>query len=812
MERAASSPNPHLDAALAWARAGWRVFLLVPGTKKPFFQSHGFIDATNDERQIVQWWTAHPDANIGVRTGEGLVVVDIDVRHGKNGWASLATVGITPEMLNNMDTFTVTSPSNGSHFWFHSDEAVGSGTDVLGKDSGVDIRGEGGYIVVPPSIRPEGQYAVASCGNACDADGLPRLSKLANWSALGGKIHRPVPPPPPPRPEIPIDDAEMRWRVDRAKAYLAKCDGAVSGQGGHNRTFAVTSALVNGFLLPPDVALNLLLGDYNPRCSPPWSEQEFKHKVESAITAGPPEGKTYGWLLGDDAGSDMHGNDKPDRRAVTSPQNGAAHKETDWKLAAQEFVSKTGHAVQWRREGFYVYEPKIGAYRPRTDKELGAMISAFLPAALPNGQTVKCSANAERNILVALRATDNLDLLPPCFLSTGKPAGGWVAMHNGLLDIEAAARGEPIQPLRHSADFFSTFARPFDWEPDAQCPMWENLLAEAAPDPENRDMLQMLAGLALTDDVNYQVFFDLYGSGNNGKGVYKAVLQALIGLENICRIPLSDFTEKFVVGELTQKRLNMVGDTETADTATRYRPMGALEGILKEVTGGVDATMKLEPKGVQADTARPVTARCVFLTNTLTPWIDRTNAIWRRWRLIPFTVTIPEEKIDKDLANKIISQELPGVFAWAVRGLGKLRQHRTFPQSKAGQAIKDGHREVCDREGSFLRERYEVVQGGSIEVQAVYSAYRSWCEENGIQGILTKQNFSPHVLRVFAAANGQPGVEMGRAYFGRDGQAKTQQRAFINLACKKTVVQARGMTFHLAQDKQDISPYSYVRT
>lgn len=485
-----------------------------------------------------------------------------------------------------------------------------------------------------------------------------------------------------------------------------------------------------------------------------------------------------------------------DRRAVTSPQNGAGHKETDWKLAAQEFVAKTGRAVQWRREGYFVYEPKAGAYRLRTDKELGAMVSAFLPAVLPNGQTVKCSASAERNILVALRATDQLDLLPSCFLSTGKSAGGWVAMRNGLLDIEAAARGENVKLRPHSPDFFSTFARPFDWNPAATCPTWEKFLHEAAPDPENRSMLQKLAGLLLVEDASFQVFFDLYGRGQNGKGVFKAVLQALLGLENICRVPLSDFTEKFVVGELTQKRANLVGDAETVDGGTRFRPTGALEGILKEISGGPDATMKLEPKGVQAETARPVKARCVFLTNSLVPWVDRSNAIWRRWRLIPFTEKIPDDKVDKNLADRIVENELPGVFVWAVRGLGELRQCPTFPQSKAGQAIKDGHREQCDREAAFLHEKYEIVDGMSVEVAAVYSDYRDWCTANGIQGILTKQNFSQHVLRVFSDEAGHPLVQTERAYFDK-GVNKVQARAFINLAKRKQGFQVGHPELHL---------------
>lgn len=273
----------------------------------PLRESHGFKDASSDPAIVgrMPWQIDGEPCNIGVATGKGLVVLDVDCKGDKNGWVSLAAVGITPESLASLNTYTVTTPTGGRHFWFYSDDAVSTGTDVLGLGSGVDVRGEGGFIVVPPSRRPVGPYVVSSYGNACDAgDNLPRLSKLANWSALGGKIQRPVPPPPPPRPSIPISDAEMRQRMDRAKAYLRKCKGAVSGQGGHDRTFSIASTLVNGFLLPSDIALDLLLTDFNPRCSPPWAEKDLRHKVGSAGEKGPPEGKSYGWLLGPDATSE----------------------------------------------------------------------------------------------------------------------------------------------------------------------------------------------------------------------------------------------------------------------------------------------------------------------------------------------------------------------------------------------------------------------------------------------------------------------------------------------------------------------------
>lgn len=82
-----------------------------------------------------------------------------------------------------------------------------------------------------------------------------------------------------PRPKIYLDDSD---KVKRAKAYLEQVDPAVAGSNGHDTTFRAACSLVIGFDLSPDDAFALLANDYNPRCVPPWTEKELRHKVNSA--------------------------------------------------------------------------------------------------------------------------------------------------------------------------------------------------------------------------------------------------------------------------------------------------------------------------------------------------------------------------------------------------------------------------------------------------------------------------------------------------------------------------------------------------
>jgi hypothetical protein len=143
-----------LKAALAYARRGIPVFPCEPGGKAPLTYN-GFWDATTDSRRIGAWWARWPGANIGVPTGErsGLVVLDVDPRDG--GPESLAglerATGPLPE------TAKARTGGGGMHVFFRypAGEVVRNSTGRLGP--GLDVRGEGGYVVVPPS-RTRGAY------------------------------------------------------------------------------------------------------------------------------------------------------------------------------------------------------------------------------------------------------------------------------------------------------------------------------------------------------------------------------------------------------------------------------------------------------------------------------------------------------------------------------------------------------------------------------------------------------------------------------------------------------------------------------
>lgn len=154
-----TTDSPLLLAALAHAAAGRPVFPCArsgPHAKRPLVKA-GFKAATCDPAQIRAWWTQHPDALIAMPTGpeSNLWAFDIDVSHDKPGLASLAALEQAHAPLP--DTIRVTTASGGRHYWFRypSDRKVITRTAVA---EGIDTRGFGGYVIVPPSTSDVGTW------------------------------------------------------------------------------------------------------------------------------------------------------------------------------------------------------------------------------------------------------------------------------------------------------------------------------------------------------------------------------------------------------------------------------------------------------------------------------------------------------------------------------------------------------------------------------------------------------------------------------------------------------------------------------
>ncbi len=142
-----------LDAALYYASIKWPIFPCKPGTKVPdgAIVPHGVKHATIDAARIREWWRMNPNYNIGFACGgdHGIYVVDVDVDLEKeiNGLESLEKFQIIHGVVQN-------TPRGGKHLFYHSINKVANSPKFR---HGMEIRGTGYYVMLAPSVHPNGK-------------------------------------------------------------------------------------------------------------------------------------------------------------------------------------------------------------------------------------------------------------------------------------------------------------------------------------------------------------------------------------------------------------------------------------------------------------------------------------------------------------------------------------------------------------------------------------------------------------------------------------------------------------------------------
>ncbi len=216
--------------------------------------------------------TKGPSGGYGIQTGHfnGIFVVDLDVKNGKNGAAALEALAAGRPIP---DTLSVITPSGGGHLYFRlpADVYVPTTHSVLGP--GIDIQGEGSYVVGPGSPHKNGGIYQDVPGPLADPPAW-LLELVIGQSKASEPIETEHYTE---DPESPRGIRAIEW----AKAYLAEAEPAVLGQGGSDRLFAACCRLMYS-ALPLIVLRGLVEEIYNPRCEPPWSTQEIEHKLVDA--------------------------------------------------------------------------------------------------------------------------------------------------------------------------------------------------------------------------------------------------------------------------------------------------------------------------------------------------------------------------------------------------------------------------------------------------------------------------------------------------------------------------------------------------
>lgn len=254
MADAGKTPAQAGPAALAYLARGWSVIPVRAGAKRPIVRWEPFQNRLPTREEVEGWFRRWPDANLGIVTGavSGLVVLDVDPRHG--GEDSLSRLEEQHEALP--ETVEAMTGGGGRHLYFA--HPGGSVPNKVALAPGIDLRGDGGLVVAPPSLHPSGKRYV--------------------WEVS----HHPDDIAPVPVPPWLV--ALLRRDFSHPGHPLAYWRGLVRegvAEGERNNTIASLTGHLLWHEVDPEVVLELLLSWNRVRCRPPLDDEEVARTVES---------------------------------------------------------------------------------------------------------------------------------------------------------------------------------------------------------------------------------------------------------------------------------------------------------------------------------------------------------------------------------------------------------------------------------------------------------------------------------------------------------------------------------------------------
>jgi putative DNA primase/helicase len=572
---------------------------------------------------------------------------------------------------------------------------------------GIDVRGDGGYIVAPPSLHIGGRpYAIS-------VDHYPEeaaLAPLPDW--LLNLVADPAPAKTGPRTTRPL-------RIGRVPTdWRTRLAGTV-GEGERNIALARLAGFLLGRRIDPHACLDLVLAFNAARCRPPLPDREVVSTVAS-IARRELAGRR--WQRGSPPVDDLHvllddliargGNeDCTEDRPAAYSDDALALRFTERHEHEIHFVNLWGRWLIWNGQRWEIDETQHAIELARLiAREASAEIidtkgPARLAGAVASAKTVAAIERLARADRGHASLTEDWDA-NPWLLNT--PAGT-VDLQTG--NMRPHARADRITKMTAVA-------------PGGTCPTWLAFLDRVfAGDQALIAFARRMLGYSLTGSIRDHALFFLYGTGGNGKGVFLNTWAAILG----------DYAKVAAMETFTASR----GDRHPTDLAMLRGARAVIaqeteegqrwaESRIKTLTGGDPISARFMRQDFFTFTPM---FKLMIAANYKPSLRSVDEAVKRRFNLVPFTVTIPKSERDPTLPDRL-KAEWPGILAWAIEGCLEWQRIGLAPPP-AVQSATASYLADEDTIGLFLAERCTDDPNATVEVKDLFAAWTEWSARAG---------------------------------------------------------------------------------
>jgi putative DNA primase/helicase len=643
------------------------VFPVASNGKTPCTE-HGFKDATTDPEQIRKWAKKFPKANIGITTGQasGFIVIDLDRKGGVDGVKAFESLCRRLD-IEIPDTYKIKTPSGGRHLFFHIKHAglIRNSAGILAP--GVDVRGEGGYVVAEGSSIGGNKYERIS-GSLDDVKLLPKALRLKILNTR--------------RERHGHGDGTYAEGQRNDALFRDACGFRATG-----RSFERTLEQIR--------ALNL------SACKPPLDDKEVVSIVESAFTyENTPRPNESPETALTDMGSA--------RRLAVANHGKLAyiHETRTWISRSEGGYWQDMPGIEYERVKQAARNLQVEVLHIESLKEQ-EQVSKFALRS-QSRHSIEATVALARSEPELSRSIDQFDIQP------------WhLAVANGVYNLKAGEFHEP------TADDHMLKVSPVRFNPDADCPLWLEFMEFIQPQRSMRRYLQKLVGATLVGGTLEEIVIFLYGVANSGKSTFINTVMRVLGptlaIKILTEVLLARGRGSGSPNELARLKGARMAVASEVPEGRRFN-----EAALKDLSSRDPLTARF----LYGEFFQFLPSHTLWIYGNHRPRISGSDTgVWRRMRVVPFDTVIPTARVVKDFEQRLIP-ELPGVLNWLIDGCHAWQAHGARPPKKVRQ-VTDLYRSDNDLMSQFLEEMTVKQKDASVKASYLYNVYAEWAANNG---------------------------------------------------------------------------------